>query len=74
MGDAFEKTLLLLDDARVGFPYPLVAFSVNCYGRRVNAARGLRLPLAMKDRIRDLDPSSPNRIAAWRSAPRRRGS
>ena len=35
-------------------------FSVNCYGRRVNAARGLRLPLAMKDEIRNLDPPSPN--------------
>ena len=35
-------------------------FSVNCYGRRVNAARGLRLPLAMRGEIRNLDPPSPN--------------
>ena len=60
MGHAFENTLLLLDDKRVGFDYPLVSFSVNCYGRRVNAARGLRLPLAMKDQAHDLDPPSPN--------------
>ena len=60
MGHAFENTLLLLDDKRVGFDYPLVSFSVNCYGRRVNAARGLRLPLAMKDQTRNLDPPSPN--------------
>jgi hypothetical protein len=38
----------------------LVPFSVNCYGRRVNAARGLRLPLAMRDKIRELDPPSPS--------------
>ena len=60
LGHAFENTVLLLDDERVGFHYPLVPFSVNCYGRRVNAARGLRLPLAMRDQIRDLDPPSPS--------------
>ena len=60
MGHAFENTVLLLDDERRGFDFPLVQFSVNCYGRRVNAARGLRLPLAMKDEIRNLDPPSPN--------------
>ena len=60
LGHAFENTILLLDDDRRGFDYPLIPFSVNCYGRRVNAARGLRLPLAMRDDIRDLDPPSPN--------------
>jgi hypothetical protein len=60
LGHAFENTILLLDDARVGFDHPLVPFSVNCYGRRVNAARGLRLPLAMRDEICDLDPPSPS--------------
>ena len=60
MGHAFENTVILLDDERRGFDYPVVQFSVNCYGRRVNAARGLRLPLAMKDQIKDLDPPGPN--------------
>jgi Catalytic LigB subunit of aromatic ring-opening dioxygenase len=60
LGHAFAYTLLLLDDERRGFGYPVVPFSVNCYGRRVNAARGLRLPLAMRDKIRDLDPPSPS--------------
>jgi hypothetical protein len=60
LGHAFENTVLLLDDARSGFDFPLVPFSVNCYGRRVNAAHGLRLPLALRDNIRDLDPPSPN--------------
>ena len=75
MGHAFENTVLLLDDERRGFDYPLVQFAVNCYGRRVNAARGLRLPLAMSDEIRNLDPpSARTRIAACRSAPPPRGS
>ena len=60
MGHAFENTVILLDDERRGFDYPVVQFSVNCYGRRVNAARGLRLPLAMKDQVKDLDPPGPN--------------
>jgi hypothetical protein len=65
MGHAFENTVILLDDERRGFDYPLVQFSVNCYGRRVNAARGLRLPLAMRDEVRKpdsdlLDPPGPN--------------
>ena len=60
MGHAFLNTVLLLDDERRGFDYPIVQFAVNCYGRRVNAARGLRLPLAMKNEIRNLDPPSPN--------------
>jgi Catalytic LigB subunit of aromatic ring-opening dioxygenase len=59
-GHAFANTLLLLDDARAGFDYPLIPFSVNCYGRRVNAARGLRLPLALRGRVRELDPPSPS--------------
>src|SRR5262249_41554912 len=60
LGHAFAYTPLLLDDERRGFDCPVVPFSVNCYGRRVNAARGLRLPLAMRDKIRELDPPSPS--------------
>ena len=60
MGHAFAYALLLLDDERRGFPHPVVPVAVNCYGRRVNAAQGLRLPLALRDKIRDLDPPSPN--------------
>ncbi len=57
---AFKNTVLLLDDERTGFDYPIVPFHVNSYGRRVIAARGLRLPLAMRDQVMDLDPPSPN--------------
>ena len=78
MGHAFENTVILLDDERRGFDYPLVQFSVNCYGRRVNAARGLALPLAMRDEIRDPDESirscrDRTRTGCMQSALRRRG-
>ena len=53
--------MLLLDDERKGFPYPLIPFHVNCYGNRVIAANGLRLPLSMHDHLDKLDdPPSPN--------------
>jgi hypothetical protein len=61
LAHAFKNTVLLLDDDRRGFQHPLVPFHVNCYGRRVNAAKGLRLPLSMHDRLDELDdPPSPN--------------
>ncbi len=60
LAHAFKNTILLLDDDRTGFDWPVVPFHVNCYGRRVIAAGGLRLPLEMRDQIMDLDPPSPN--------------
>jgi len=60
LAHAFKNTLLLLDDERAGFDYPLIPFHVNCYGRRVNAAQGLRLPLKMRGKLKELDPPSPN--------------
>src|SRR5258708_40295868 len=59
MGHAFENTLLLLDDERRGFDYPLVQFSVNCYGRRDNGASGLRLTLGLKEENRKHIPPLP---------------
>ena len=45
LGHAFLNTLLYLDYDRKGFPYPVVPFQVNCYGRRSSrstaGARGL---------------------------------
>jgi Catalytic LigB subunit of aromatic ring-opening dioxygenase len=60
LGHAFANTLLLLDDERRGFDWPLLPVAVNCYGRRVNAAHGLRLPLAMREEVKNLDPPSPS--------------
>lgn len=33
---SFRYTVLLLDDARTGFDYPIIPFHVNCYGSRVS--------------------------------------
>ena len=40
IGHAFLNTLLYLDYDRQGFPYPVVPFSINCYGRRVISQYG----------------------------------
>src|SRR5882724_1691403 len=59
LGHAFMNTLLFLDYDRQGFPYPVIPFQVNCYGRRVIAQHGTMGALAgMSDEER-LDPPSP---------------
>ena len=59
LAHAFLNSVLFLDYDRVGFPYPVVAFQVNCYGRRVIAQRGFRASLANPLAEADLDPPSP---------------
>jgi hypothetical protein len=59
LAHAFLNSVLFLDYDRVGFPYPVVAFQVNCYGRRVIAQRGFRASLANPLAETDLDPPSP---------------
>ena len=60
LAHAFLNTVLYLDYDRIGFPYPVVAFQVNCYGRRVIAQRGFRASLTAPLAERDLDPPSPS--------------
>jgi hypothetical protein len=60
LAHAFLNTLLYLDYDRAGFPYPIVAFQVNCYGRRVIAQRGGRGSLATPLSDEQLDPPSPS--------------
>jgi hypothetical protein len=55
---AFLNSILYLDYDRRGFPYPVVPFQVNCYGRSVISYRGFISRLA--DRGRELDPPSPS--------------
>ncbi len=74
LGHAFLNTLLFLDYDRKGFPYPVVPFQVNCYGRRVIAqqagVRGLSEFPAEADSI---PPPLPHGAAStW--VPRARGS
>lgn len=60
MSHAFINTILLLDDDRRGFDWPVVPFHVNCYGSRVIAGQGLRLPLSKRGRFDDPDPPAPS--------------
>jgi len=59
LGHAFLNTLLFLDYDRQGFPYPVVPFQVNCYGRRVIAQRGGAVGWGHLPTEDDLDPPSP---------------
>ena len=54
---AFLNSVLYLDYDRKGFPWPVIPFQINCYGRLVISYRGFISRLA--DRGRPLDPPSP---------------
>ena len=60
LGHAFYNAILYLDYGRdKGFPYPVIPFAINCYGRRVIAQRGGG---PVFDRVvteDDLDPPAP---------------
>lgn len=57
LAHAFLNAVLYLDYERRGFPYPVIAFPVNCYGRRVISYRGF---LSRMGERRELDPPSPS--------------
>jgi hypothetical protein len=40
LGHAFMNSILYLDMDRKGFPYPVVPFAINAYGRQLIGARG----------------------------------
>jgi hypothetical protein len=63
LGHAFLNTLLFLDYDRQGFPYPVLPFQVNCYGRRVVAQEAGVRSLSELPAEDDLDPPSPQ---PWR--------
>ncbi|MFE4755028.1 hypothetical protein ACFRIB_32990 [Streptomyces mirabilis] len=54
---AFLNTLLYLDYHRRGFPYPVIAFPLNCYGSLVVSNKGFAVPLGEKPA--QPDPPSP---------------
>ena len=60
LGHAFYNGFMFLDYERnLGFPYPVIALAVNCYGRRVISQKG---GLPNFDRVlteNDLDPPAP---------------
>ena len=67
LGHAFANSVLYLDYDRKGFPYPVVPFAVNAYGRWVVAAHGAPMfPSAaalLPTDDNDLDPPAPQ---PWR--------
>jgi hypothetical protein len=65
MAHAFTNTFLYLDWDRAGFPYPVIPFAINCYGRTLLHAKGGLAHLFQPPRPADEaeDPPSP---APWR--------
>jgi hypothetical protein len=68
LGHAFANSILFLDYERRGFPYPVVPFAVNAYGRLLIAARGSpRRASESEGQVptseSDLDPPAPQ---PWR--------
>jgi len=59
LGHAFANAIFYLDYDRTGFPYSIVPFAVNCYGRRVIAQRGGLPAFENPPSEADLDPPAP---------------
>lgn len=58
---AFINAVLYLDYDRKGFPYPLLPFQVNCYGRDVISHRGIGYPFSQAKIERDPHAPTPAR-------------
>ena len=64
LGHAFVNSVLYLDWDRKGFPYPVVPFTVNSYGRKLVGSRGIPLTPSAAQNIADqFDPPGPQ---PWR--------
>jgi hypothetical protein len=60
LGHAFSNAIFYLDYNRRGFPYPIIPFAVNCYGRKVVSQRGGVPVFDGRPRSDDLDPPAPS--------------
>ncbi len=58
LAHAFLNSVLFLDYDRKGFPWPLIPFQINCYGRGVISYKGYVSYLG--EAGRELDPPSPS--------------
>ena len=59
LGHAFANAVLYLDYDRKGFPYPIIPFAINCYGRKVIAQRGGLPRFESPPSESELDPPAP---------------
>ena len=57
LSHAFLNAIMYLDYDRTGFPWPVVAMPINCYGRKVISAQGMFKPFGTEV---ELDPPSPS--------------
>jgi hypothetical protein len=60
LSHAFANSVLFLDWDRRGFDFPLVPFSINCYGRRIIVSHGYMESLENPVAAKDFDPPSPS--------------
>src|SRR5580658_1803417 len=63
LGHAFTNAVFYLDYARRGFPYKIIPFAINCYGRQVISQRGGVPVFDRPGAPAELDPPAP---APWR--------
>ena len=63
LGHAFVNSVLYLDMDRKGFPYPVVPFTVNAYGRWVVSGQGRPMTPSEAAKLGELDPPGPQ---PWR--------
>jgi hypothetical protein len=59
LGHAFANAVLYLDYDRTGFPYPIIPFAINCYGRKVIAQHGGLPMFENPPSEAQLDPPAP---------------
>jgi Catalytic LigB subunit of aromatic ring-opening dioxygenase len=59
LGHAFANAVMYLDYDRRGFPYPIIPFAINCYGRKVIAQRGGLPMFENPPSEAQLDPPAP---------------
>ena len=63
LAHAFTNTLLYLDWDRRGFPWPVLPFAINCYGRNLIHAKGGMAALFVSPSTEAPDPPAPQ---PWR--------
>lgn len=60
LGHAFQNTIMYLDWDRTGFPYPVIPFAVNCFGRTLVTRRGYLAKIGEELTEDQIDPPSPS--------------
>jgi hypothetical protein len=66
LGHAFVNSVLYLDIDRKGFPYPVVPFAVNAYGRWLISAHGAPLTPSQAAKLPGLEELDPPGPQPWR--------